>query len=169
MLPILLRWFIQSFGNPSITASDQYIYATAVCATAFLITVTTHCVYFGLHLICMRSRIALISMIYRKSLRLSAAGPNQTNLGHIVNLAANDTHRLEDAILFSPWVFIGAVQLIILSYILMKEIGFPALVGVGLLLLMIPVQCKYASIPRAWMKAVTASSNFFSHCGEVLR
>jgi len=114
-LPILLRWFILSFGDEKVTKSDQYFYAAAVCATTMISTIIIHIVYFANYVLSMRCRVALTSLIYRKSLRLATFGSNQSSLGHILNLTANDVHRLEAAILNFPHIFIGPIQWILFS------------------------------------------------------
>ncbi|EAT33881.1 AAEL013848-PA, partial [Aedes aegypti] len=94
---------------------------------------------FKLHL-GMKLRVAACSMIYRKSLRLSKTALGDTTAGQVVNLLSNDVGRLDLAVLFVHYLWIGPLETIVVTYLMYREIGISAVFGVIFLLMFIPLQ-----------------------------
>lgn len=90
----------------------------------------------------MKMRIAACSMIYRKALRLTKNALGESTAGQVVNLLSNDVSRLELSVLFVHYLWVGPLEVIIISCILYKEIGISAFFGVVFLLLFVPLQSK---------------------------
>lgn len=88
----------------------------------------------------MKIRVALCSMIYRKSLKLSKPALCETTTGQIVNLVSNDVGRLDFIMMFLHYIWIGPVETILVTYLMWKEINFAAFFGVAFMLLCILFQ-----------------------------
>ncbi|KAG0272579.1 hypothetical protein BGZ96_005261, partial [Linnemannia gamsii] len=86
------------------------------------------------------SRAALISMIYRKSLRLSAGSRNESSSGKIANHMSVDADQWWDAIVYlSMWIEIP-LALILAVKMLYELLGWSMLAGVLAMLFIFPLQ-----------------------------
>lgn len=83
------------------------------------------------------------SMLYRKALRMSRHSASETNIGNMVTLITKDIYCIE----VNPWVYLDLVVLIVQTitglYLLWAKIGDAAYLGIGLLLISLPLQSKY--------------------------
>ncbi|KAI8918715.1 P-loop containing nucleoside triphosphate hydrolase protein [Entophlyctis helioformis] len=86
------------------------------------------------------TRVALASLIYRKSTRLSAAARQEFNAGKVTNIVSTDVHRFERFILFLPTFFTSLLQILVITILLIIQIGPAALAGIALLALFAPLQ-----------------------------
>ncbi|THU93933.1 multidrug resistance-associated ABC transporter [Dendrothele bispora CBS 962.96] len=85
-------------------------------------------------------RTGLIGNIFRKSLRLSGRSKSEHSVGKITTMISTDATRLD---LFSSYVhnvWIAPIQIIIGIGLLIGQLGYSALVGLGVLILGFPVQ-----------------------------
>lgn len=62
--------------------------------------------------------------------------------GQVINLMANDVTRFDLAAAFTDCLWKGPVMLVLISYFIYLEIGWFAFIGVGMLIVSLPVQCK---------------------------
>lgn len=101
---------------------EAYFYATAVvCASAFNVVMMHPYLLSQMHL-GMKMRVALCSMIYRKSLRLSKNALGQTTVGQVVNLLSNDVGRLDIAIIFLHFLWVGPIETILVTYLMYLQV-----------------------------------------------
>ncbi|KAF9909398.1 hypothetical protein BX616_011195 [Lobosporangium transversale] len=92
------------------------------------------------------ARTALISMIYRKSLRLSSAAKQKSTAGEINNHMSVDAERWADATSFMPMYISIPYELAIALWLLYRQIGWSVFVGFGSIIAMIPVQGLVAKV-----------------------
>lgn len=103
---------------------EMYFYATAVvAASAFNVLLMHPYLLCQLHL-GMKIRVAMCSMIYRKSLRLSKNALGETTVGQVVNLLSNDVGRLDLAIIFLHFLWVGPLETVIVTYLMYLEVIF---------------------------------------------
>lgn len=88
----------------------------------------------------MKIRLAMCSMIYRKSLRMSKNALGVTTVGQVVNLLSNDVGRLDLSIIFVHYLWLGPLETIIATYFMYEQIGIASIWGVLFLLAFIPFQ-----------------------------
>ncbi|KAG0057832.1 Multidrug resistance-associated protein 1 [Gryganskiella cystojenkinii] len=92
------------------------------------------------------TRSALISMIYRKSLRLSAGSRNESSFGEIQNHMSVDADNWWDAVVsLSMWISIP-LELAISMTMLYSLLGWTMLAGVLAMLALLPLQGWQAQI-----------------------
>ncbi|EFN56982.1 hypothetical protein CHLNCDRAFT_143584 [Chlorella variabilis] len=68
--------------------------ASALAGASVVETITVNLYFHQLFRICLHLKIALVDMLYRKSLRISAAAKGELGAGKIVNLQSNDAAKL---------------------------------------------------------------------------
>ena len=60
--------------------------------------------------------------------------------GQIINLIGNDGTRIENCLLYFPYLFVGPIQALVIIGLLVKMIDVSILSGLVLLLVFIPLQ-----------------------------
>lgn len=103
---------------------EAYFYATAIVLTSAVHVILMHPylqsqVHFGAKL-----RIAMCSVIYRKSLRLSKNALCKITEGHIINLISNDVARWDSSMVYIHYLVIGPIMTIIVAYLMFLEVRF---------------------------------------------
>lgn len=118
VLDTLQHHYPNQFGD----IFEAYFYATAVVlASAFNVMLMHPYLLSQMHL-GMKMRVALCSMIYRKSLRLSKNALGETTVGQVVNLLSNDVGRLDIAIIFLHFLWVGPIETLAVTYLMYKEV-----------------------------------------------
>lgn len=69
-------------------------------------------------------RTAVSTMLYRKSLRVSAAGRALTSTGQVVNMMSNDTAQLQRFLQFAGMILVAPIQIIIALGLIFLQVGF---------------------------------------------
>ncbi|CCO27199.1 Multidrug resistance-associated protein 1 AltName: Full=ATP-binding cassette sub-family C member 1 [Rhizoctonia solani AG-1 IB] len=85
-------------------------------------------------------RTSVISTIFRKSLRLSGRSRTKHSTGQITTMISADCTRLDMAAGFFHIIWTGPIEIIIGIALLIHNLGYSALVGLGVLIFGIPVQ-----------------------------
>ncbi|KAG0044536.1 hypothetical protein BGZ83_010245, partial [Gryganskiella cystojenkinii] len=91
-------------------------------------------------------RTALISMIYRKSLKLSNTAKNTSSSGDIQNHMSVDAERWPQATTFVPMVFSVPLEIAIAIWMLYQKIGWSVFVGLGSVVAMLPFHAVMAKV-----------------------
>ena len=97
----------------------------------------------------LRMRGALISAIYRKALNQDNAAKNRNSMGEVINLMSVDCEVLAGLMPYINVVWSSPFQIIMAIYFLWQEIGIAALAGVGVLIVLFPVNFFTGRIVRA--------------------
>jgi ATP-binding cassette subfamily C (CFTR/MRP) protein 4 len=58
---------------------------------------------------------------------------------------SNDVNRFDHIANFFVYLWIGPLQTLVISYLMWQEIGFAAIIGVAIIMLVIPLQGAYVS------------------------
>jgi ATP-binding cassette subfamily C (CFTR/MRP) protein 4 len=100
-------------------------------------------------------RTALTALIFKKVLRVSKSSFEQTDVGQILNVLANDLYRFED-ITTNLWaLIIGPVVCIVGVYFVWYFIGIAALGGLVILLLFVPFQATMGRFFNKYRRQTT--------------
>lgn len=124
------------------TKTEAYGYAFALIFLTVINTVFNHNYQQFIMEYAVRIRTALCSVIYRKALKLSADAPSDFSTGKVVTLITKDVFYIDSAIMFANDIWIGLVQIIIVTIIVYNRIGMPIFVGIGFFIMVIPLQSK---------------------------
>ena len=85
-------------------------------------------------------RSAIIAAVYRRSLRLTQKSRGEIPNGKIINHISTDTSRIDFAAGFFHMAWTSPIQFVVISIILLAQIGYAALPGIGFLLIGLPIQ-----------------------------
>uniref|UniRef100_A0AAG5DBA7 Multidrug resistance-associated protein lethal(2)03659 n=1 Tax=Anopheles atroparvus TaxID=41427 RepID=A0AAG5DBA7_ANOAO len=138
--PFFLGKLVAYYSRTGGDISEAYLYAGAVVLCSAINVLFIHPYMLSQLHLGMKLRVAACSMIYRKSLRLSKTALGDTTAGQVVNLLSNDVGRLDLAVLFVHYLWIGPLETLVVTYLMYREIGVSAVFGVIFLLLFIPLQ-----------------------------
>lgn len=138
--PIFLGALVAYYSKQNGDINEAYLYAAAVVLCSAISVLFMHSYMLSQLHLGMKLRVAACSMIYRKSLRLSKTALGDTTAGQVVNLLSNDVGRLDLAVLFVHYLWIGPLETIVVTYLMYREIGVSAIFGVIFLLMFIPLQ-----------------------------
>ncbi|CAM1308462.1 ABCC2 (predicted) [Pycnogonum litorale] len=97
------------------------------------------CIYATFY-IGMKVKSALISALYRKSLRLSNSSKKKWTTGEIVNLMSVDTQRIMETVSLFIIIPYGIICGLAAAYLLIDLVGVSAIAGFGVMVLVIPFQ-----------------------------
>jgi ABC-type multidrug transport system fused ATPase/permease subunit len=67
-------------------------------------------------------RTAVSTMLYRKALRVSAAGRAKTSTGQVVNMMSNDTAQLQRFLQFVGMTLVAPIQIIIALVLINQQV-----------------------------------------------
>lgn len=123
--------------------NDAYIQAAILIISSFLTVLVFHPYLMGIFHVALKLRVSVVSLVYRKSLRLSKTALGDTTVGQVVNLLSNDVGRLNGAVYFCHDLWIGPLAAIIVTVIMYQEIGISAIFGVVYIFCYLPFQSKY--------------------------
>ncbi|KAL7567897.1 hypothetical protein ACA910_019617 [Epithemia clementina (nom. ined.)] len=91
-------------------------------------------------------RTAVSTLLFRKSLRVSAAGRAKTSTGQVVNMMSNDTAQLQRFLQFFGMIVGAPFQIVLALALIYREVGNATWVGVGYMILLAPVNVFIFSI-----------------------
>ncbi|KAF9324564.1 hypothetical protein BG006_000412 [Podila minutissima] len=101
-------------------------------------------------------RTALMSLVYRKALRLSNAAKQKSSAGEITNYMSVDAERWSTSMMFLPILISLPVEIALATCL----IGWSIFVGLGAVILMLPIHSRlaegFAKFRAAKMKAMDA-------------
>ncbi|XP_019616414.1 PREDICTED: multidrug resistance-associated protein 4-like [Branchiostoma belcheri] len=133
--PIVLGWLIDYFSPEStVTTTQAYLYALVISVCALAVPLIKHPYMFALMALGWKMRVACCGLIYRKTLKLNQAALGKSNTGQIVNLMSNDVKRFDQGFLFFHYLWIGPLEILIVTILLWRDLGPSCLAGLGYLL-----------------------------------
>ncbi|XP_054723431.1 multidrug resistance-associated protein 1-like [Uloborus diversus] len=103
---------------------------------------------YRIYVIAMRIRSCIISVVYKKALVLSNAARKNFTVGEIVNLMSVDTQRVMDYVQLVNLLWSAPLQIVIAVYLLWQQLGYATLGGLGVMILMIPLNAVISVLIR---------------------
>lgn len=134
-----------SYFTPESTMSkaDAWFYACITMGVNFIYFVYSHNYMLLINQLGLEVRAGFCSLLYRKALRLSATSLGKVTTGKIITLITKDVLTFDTAIMFGNDLWIGVIQTSVIGYMMYRQIGVSAVVGLVVFIAMIPIQCKY--------------------------
>ncbi|NWU26130.1 MRP7 protein, partial [Dyaphorophyia castanea] len=137
--PLLLNLLVNFMESRQEPLSHGVLYALGLFAGSFLGAVLRNQFSYEMNKMTLMVRAAVISAIYRKALRVSSTSLARFTVGEIVNFMTTDTSRLVNFCLSFHELWSLPVQLAITLYLLYQQVGVAFLGGMGLALLLVPI------------------------------
>ncbi|CAG7725610.1 unnamed protein product, partial [Allacma fusca] len=125
-----------------------YFYAVLMFLTVMAQTIVLGQYFQRMFVLGMRIRSAIVGTIYQKSLVLSNAARKESTLGEIVNLMSVDAQRFMDLMTYLNMIWSAPMQIALSLYFLYNALGPSVFAGVGLLILLIPINVMIANKAR---------------------
>ncbi|XP_062990124.1 cystic fibrosis transmembrane conductance regulator [Elgaria multicarinata webbii] len=134
--PLLLGRIIASFDpSNSLERSIAYYLAIGLCLLFVVRMLLLHPAIFGLHHIGMQIRIAMFSLIYKKTLKLSSRVLDKISTGQLVSLLSNNLNKFDEGLALAHFVWISPLQVVLLMGLLWEMLQASAFCGLGFLIL----------------------------------
>uniref|UniRef100_A0A670YSF0 Cystic fibrosis transmembrane conductance regulator n=1 Tax=Pseudonaja textilis TaxID=8673 RepID=A0A670YSF0_PSETE len=148
--PLLLGRIIASYDSTNIQErSIAYYLAIGLCLLFIVRMLLLHPAIFGLHHIGMQIRIAMFSLIYKKTLKLSSRVLDNISTGQLVSLLSNNLNKFDEGLALAHFVWIAPLQVVLLMGLLWEMLQASAFCGLGFLILVVFFQ---AWLGRMMMK-----------------
>ncbi|XP_062958179.1 ATP-binding cassette sub-family C member 2-like [Cynocephalus volans] len=147
--PQLLKWMISFANDRDAYAWTGYIYAILLSAVALIQSL---CFQYYFHLsfmLGMSVRATIMATVYKKALTLSNSARKQYTVGETVNLMSVDAQKLMDVAIVMHILWSSVLQIVLSIYFLWRELGPSVLSGVGVMVLLIPVNGILAAKNKA--------------------
>ena len=151
--PQLLKMMMEFAKNFTLYKGESrlekgFLIAFSMLIAAILQTVFLHQYFHVCMMTGMRLKSAIITAIYRKALRLSNTSRQGSTVGEIVNLMSVDASRISELFTYLHIVWSGPFQIFLAVYFLYQTLGVSIFGGVGVMVLMIPVNAYLATKSR---------------------
>eukprot|EP00051_Salpingoeca_urceolata_P006609 m.87350 g.87350 ORF g.87350 m.87350 type:complete len:1483 (+) comp14906_c0_seq3:85-4533(+) len=147
--PQLLKHLMKFVQDPDAPVWHGYFLAAGMLLAALFQSIFLHQYFHRAFATGMRLRSSLTSAVYNKSLRLSMASRQEATTGEIVNLMSTDAQRFNDSTPYLHVLWSGPFQIALSLYFLWDLMEWATLAGVGVMILMIPVNGVIAKWSRA--------------------
>ncbi|XP_068788712.1 cystic fibrosis transmembrane conductance regulator isoform X1 [Struthio camelus] len=148
--PLLLGRIIASYDpDNSHERSIAYYLGIGLCLLFLVRTLLIHPAIFGLHHIGMQMRIAMFSLIYKKTLKLSSRVLDKISTGQLVSLLSNNLNKFDEGLALAHFVWIAPLQVVLLMGLLWEMLQASAFSGLAFLIIMVLFQ---AWLGRRMMK-----------------
>ncbi|KAJ6642101.1 ATP-binding cassette sub-family C member 4 [Pseudolycoriella hygida] len=150
--PFLLGRLLTYFRHDSNMPYEEAVYyAVGIVGLNALNAIVVNQYYMGGFHNGMKVRVAVCSVIYRKTLRLSQTALGETALGKVVNLLSNDVNRFDLVSILIHSMWSAPLMSIIVGYLLWIESGWAGMIGIVVVFVVVPLQSytgKLSSIFR---------------------
>ncbi|BFZ59390.1 ATP-binding cassette glutathione S-conjugate transporter ycf1 [Saitoella coloradoensis] len=154
--PQLLRLLISFVNTYTSDHPDSYVKGFAIAGSMFAVsliqTMFLHQYFQRAFETGMRTRVGLISAIYKKALVLSNDGRATKSTGDIVNLMSVDTQRLGDLCQNGQIVWSAPFQITLCLISLYNLVGFSMFAGLAVMIIMIPLNAWLARLMKRMQK-----------------
>ncbi|KAM6442960.1 ATP-binding cassette sub-family C member 2 isoform 1-T1 [Liasis olivaceus] len=147
--PQLLKLMISFASDPKAYLWQGYVFAVLLFVTAL---VQSFCLqqYFQLCFeLGMNLRTSLMAAIYKKALTVSNVTRKESTVGETVNLMSVDAQRFMDFTVFMHQLWSSPLQIILSLVFLWAELGPSVLAGIGVMVLLIPLNAVLVTKSRA--------------------
>uniref|UniRef100_A0A182P628 Uncharacterized protein n=1 Tax=Anopheles epiroticus TaxID=199890 RepID=A0A182P628_9DIPT len=139
--PIFLGRLLLYFREGSnVTREDALYYACCMVAVRAIIVLCDNQYGIISVLTGVKAKIAVCSVVYRKSLRLARNALGDTSPGKMVNLMSNDVNRFDIASYLVCFMWTSPLVMVLAAVLLWYEIGWSGVLGLVAIVIITPIQ-----------------------------
>ncbi|XP_067393213.1 ATP-binding cassette sub-family C member 2 isoform X2 [Emydura macquarii macquarii] len=146
--PQLLKLLISFVADPLSYAWQGYLYAVLLFVAALVQSICLQQYFQLCFLLGMSVRTALMAAVYKKALTISNATRKEYTVGETVNLMSADAQRFMDLTNFIHQLWSSPLQIALSIVFLWWELGPSVLAGIGVMVLLIPLNAVLATKAR---------------------
>nr|APD26530.1 ATP-binding cassette transporter subfamily C member 1 X7 protein [Brachionus koreanus] len=142
--PILLDKLITFVRDKDqkITVGIFYIFLLSLSSLSQ--TLIAQHYYHSIFLLGNRMKIGLMSLVYKKSLRLSPSARKSTTVGEMTNLITTNTQTFESCVFHLIGLISTPLQIFISTWMLYKYLGYATFFGLASMLFFLPLNAFFA-------------------------
>ncbi|XP_052804271.1 multidrug resistance-associated protein 1-like isoform X1 [Mya arenaria] len=169
--PLVLSLLISYVENKE---NEPYVWKGYVYAASLFVVAMTQSIFFHQNFHAsmtagMRVKSALIAAVYNKALTMTSEAKQTSTVGEIVNLMSVDCQRLQDLTGYLWMLWSAPVQMILAMVLLWNTLGPSVLAGLGILILLMPVNAVIATKMRKFqVQQMTLKDSRIKLMNEVL-
>lgn len=151
--------YVQNRKDSTMSHEEALYYAAGIVLSNLINALIVNQFYVNSFHLGMKVRVAVCSIIYRKALRLSQTALGETAFGKVVNLLSNDVNRFDLVTLFIHYMWVAPLMCIVIAYLLWLEVRWAGLIGLCIIFIVVPLQCKtFSSSELLYSKALLTNS-----------
>ncbi len=143
--PLLLGRLVGFMETEGAPVSKGVWCSVGLFASTFLAAVLRNVFVYEVSKVALEARAAVISTIYSKALKVSASALARFNMGEVVNFMSTDTDRVVNFFNSFHEVWSLPFQFVLALYLLYLQVGVAFLGGVGVAVLLVPLNKVLAS------------------------
>uniref|UniRef100_A0A8C2DVX8 ATP-binding cassette sub-family C member 10 n=1 Tax=Cyprinus carpio TaxID=7962 RepID=A0A8C2DVX8_CYPCA len=143
--PLLLGGLVSFMETDGAPLSKGVWCAVGLFASTFLAALLRNIFVYEVSKVALEARAAVISTIYSKALKVSASALARFNMGEVVNFMSTDTDRVVNFFNSFHEVWSLPFQFVLALYLLYLQVGVAFLGGVGVAVLLVPLNKVLAS------------------------
>lgn len=137
--PIILKMLLQYLEEKeSIIQWHGYLLVIALFTINLIESLLLNFFWYRLLNLSVIIRSALVSMIYRKSLKITNASRNKSTIGEIVNLMSVDADRFTNFFRYGETLWSGPIRILASIYFIYQDLGVSVFAGVAVMIILIP-------------------------------
>ncbi|KAM9344970.1 ATP-binding cassette sub-family C member 2 [Symphorus nematophorus] len=146
--PQLLKLMITFTQDKNSYAWEGYVYAVLLLVVALLQSLFLQQYFQRCFVLGMKVRTAIMAAVYKKALVVSNETRKESTVGETVNLMSADAQRFNDVTNFIHLLWSCPLQIILSIVFLWLELGPAVLAGLGVMVLMVPINGLLATKAR---------------------
>ncbi|XP_051957113.1 ATP-binding cassette sub-family C member 10-like isoform X3 [Xyrauchen texanus] len=143
--PLLLSGLVGFMETEGAPLSQGVWCTVGLFASTFLAALLRNIFVYEVSKVALEARAAVISVIYSKSLKVSVSALVRFNMGEVVNFMSTDTDRLVNFFNSFHEVWSLPFQFVLALVLLYLQVGVAVLGGLGVALLLVPLNKVLAS------------------------
>ncbi|KAJ7325076.1 hypothetical protein JRQ81_018096 [Phrynocephalus forsythii] len=146
--PQLLKLMINFVSDPHAYVWHGYLFAVLLFVTALVQSICLQQYFQLCFTLGMSTRTVLMAAIYKKALTVSNAMRKESTVGEMVNLMSADAQLFMDFTNFVHQLWSAPLQIVLSLVFLWAELGPSVLAGLGVMLLLIPINAVLVAKAR---------------------
>nr|XP_022309966.1 multidrug resistance-associated protein 1-like isoform X1 [Crassostrea virginica] len=155
--PILLNYMIDFLDNKQ--TDNRPLWNGWALAIAFFVCGEIESVFFcqgafGMMTLGLKIKVALVGLIYQKSLTMSNAAKNQYTIGDIVNLMSVDCQRIQDAFMFQYEILSFFVTLGAGLYLIWNQMGVATFGSVAVIIVITVLNIFFGKLQQKYQSVI---------------
>ncbi|XP_075676248.1 multidrug resistance-associated protein 1-like isoform X2 [Dermatophagoides pteronyssinus] len=136
--PTILDYLISFISTNNEPLWHGFFYASLMFLSPALESIMSNQYEYWISIVVLRARISIISIIYKKSLRMSNLSRAQYSSGEVTNIMSVDSERITDFLVVANMLWSAPLQIAIAFYMLWQQVQVASMAGLSFMIILIP-------------------------------